>query len=55
MNAVQVNISKKQEVSTRILEIREKIHDSKYLDGAIHKIAMILSLKLIEDEEFERK
>ena len=55
MNAVQVNSSKKQEVSPYILEIREKIHDATYLDGAIHRIAMILSRKLIEDNDFERK
>ena len=55
MNAVNVNRSKKQEVSPYILEMREKIHDEKYLDGAIHRIAMILSRKLIEDNEFERK
>lgn len=55
MNSIHINRSKKQEVSPYILEIREKIRDEKYMDGAIYRIAMILSRKLIEDEEFERK
>ena len=29
--------------------------DEKYLEGAIQRIAMILSRKLIEDNDFERK
>ena len=54
MNAVNLNRSKKQEVSANILEIRKKIQDEKYLEGAIQRIAMILSRKLIEDNDFER-
>ena len=54
MNAVNLNRSKNQEVSSYILEVRKKIQDEKYLDGAIQRIAMILSRKLIEDNEFER-
>lgn len=46
---------KNKEVSAHILEIRQKIQDEKYLDGAIHRIALILSRKLIEDNDFERK
>lgn len=42
--------------SERILEIKKKIQDEKYLDGAIYRIAMILSRKLMEEDEvFERK
>ena len=37
--------------ATELIESYKK----KYLDGAIHRIAMILSRKLIEDEDFERK
>ena len=42
--------------SERILEIKKKIQDEKYLDGAIYRIAMILSRKLMEEDEVsERK
>jgi len=48
--------TKLQDESARILEIRNKIQDEKYMDGAIYRIAMILSNKLMEDEEaIERK
>lgn len=39
------------EFSTRILELRKKIHDSNYLDSAIQRIALVLSKKLVEDDD----
>ncbi len=48
--------TKLQDDSARILEIQKKIQDEKYMDGAIYRIAMILSNKLMEDDEStERK
>jgi hypothetical protein len=35
----------------RILELREKIKDEGYLQGAIQRIALVLSNKLIENKE----
>ncbi|HOT62624.1 MAG TPA: hypothetical protein PLU93_07145 [Treponemataceae bacterium] len=41
----------------RILELREKIKDEGYVQGAIHRIASVLSNRLIEikDTAHERK
>ena len=40
----------------KILEIKRKIQDEKYLDGAVYRLAMILSKKIIEGDDFlERK
>jgi hypothetical protein len=35
----------------RILELREKIKDEGYLQGAIQRIALVLSNRLIENKE----
>lgn len=49
----------KQAVSEnpRILELREKIRDGGYLQGAIQRIALVLSNRLVEnkDQSDERK
>ncbi|MGP1588162.1 MAG: hypothetical protein ACTTHG_07480 [Treponemataceae bacterium] len=55
MSSASTRRSVKSDNTARILEIRNKIHDEKYLDGAIYRIAMILSRKLMEDNEIERK
>jgi len=41
----------------RILELREKIRDEGYLQGAIQRIALVLSNSLVEskDQSDERK
>ena len=55
MSAVGLKKSKIDEAQ-KILEIKRKIQDEEYLDGAIYRIAMILSRKLMEDEDlYERK
>ena len=55
MSSVRLKKSEIDE-SEKILEIKRKIQDEKYLDGAIYRIAMILSRKLMEEEEvYERK
>jgi hypothetical protein len=36
------------ELSARILELQEKIRDEEYLDGAIARIAFVMSKQLIE-------
>lgn len=38
----------KAAMSPRILELREKIKDERYVQGAIQRIALVLSNKLIE-------
>jgi len=35
----------------KILELREKIRDEGYVQGAIQRIALVLSNKLIESKE----
>ncbi|ULQ59607.1 hypothetical protein K7I13_14275 [Brucepastera parasyntrophica] len=35
----------------KILELKEKIHDERYIQGAIQRIALVLSNKLIEIKE----
>lgn len=37
-----------QEVSQRILELREKIHDETYMNNAVQRIALVLSRKIVE-------
>ena len=55
MSSIGLKKSKIDETE-KILEIKRKIQDEKYLDGAIYRIAMILSRKLMEDEDlYERK
>lgn len=45
----------KQEVSPRVLEMRRKIHDLDYIDSAIHRIALVLSRKLVENNATSKK
>lgn len=44
-----------EEFSPKVLEMREKIHDNEYLNNAIFRIAVVLSRRLIENEEPKRK
>ncbi len=37
--------------SPRVLELRQKIHDSEYVDYAVQRIAQVLSRQLVEEEE----
>ena len=41
--------------STRVLEMRQKIKDELYIDCAVHRIALVLSRKLVENHETGRK
>ncbi len=41
--------------SERIIEMRKKIRDELYMDCAIHRIALVLSKKLVENHEIMRK
>ncbi len=36
---------------TRLLELKKKIHDQEYIDGAVQRIAQVISKKLVEDPE----
>ena len=36
-------------ISTRLLELRVKIHDKDYVNNAIQRIAQVISRKLVED------
>ncbi|MBQ7753780.1 MAG: hypothetical protein IJR80_09045 [Treponema sp.] len=38
-------------LSPRILELRKKIKNSEYIDGAIMRIAQVISNKLMENSE----
>lgn len=44
----------KHNESMRILEMRQKIKDELYIDCAIHRIALVLSKKLVENHESVR-
>ena len=39
------------EYSPRVLELRKKIHDASYVDYAVQRIALVLSRRLVEDDE----
>jgi len=49
---VEVSITTKQELSPKILELRKKIHDKKFIDNAVYRIAHVLSEKLMEEKEY---
>lgn len=49
MRAISKTSGKKH--SDRVLELKQKIHDSEYLDYAVQRIAQVLSRKLVEDNE----
>ncbi len=36
-------------ISSRLLELRVKIHDENYVNNAIQRIAQVISRKLVED------
>ncbi len=36
-------------ISSRLLELRVKIHDEDYVNNAIQRIAQVISRKLVED------
>ncbi len=40
--------------SARVLEMRQKIRDELYMDCAVHRIALVLSKKLVENNETVR-
>lgn len=42
------------EVPAYILEIREKIKDKRYIDGAIQRIALVLSKRLIDTGDVDK-
>lgn len=48
MKPLEKEVISEQENSERILELRKKIMDEKYLDNAIQRIALILSRQLVE-------
>lgn len=39
------------EYSPRVIELRKKIHDASYVDYAVQRIALVLSRRLVEDDE----
>ncbi len=42
-------------VNPKILELKEKIRDDGYIQGAIQRIALVLSNKLIEVKEIKHE
>jgi hypothetical protein len=46
-----ISKSSRTQYSDRVLELRQKIHDSEYVDFAVQRIAQVLSRKLVEDNE----
>lgn len=40
-----------EELSPRLLELRQKIHSEEYLENAIQRIAQVISGKLVENPE----
>jgi hypothetical protein len=54
---ISINSTKKnkQNAAERVLEMRAKIADDAYLDSAIHRIALVLSRKLVENSMSTRK
>ncbi len=55
MMSMTSNKKNKQNVAERVLELRAKIADDDYLDSAIHRIALVLSRKLVENSLAARK
>ncbi|NLM00588.1 MAG: hypothetical protein GX220_03925 [Treponema sp.] len=55
MISVAKKAKTKKNVSPRILEMRKKINDDEYLDNAIFRIALVLSKKIVENNDFQRK
>ncbi len=51
MTSSSKTISSADELSPRVLELRKKIHDSEYVDFAVQRIAQVLSLRLVEDDD----
>ena len=49
MTAISKSVN--NQFSDRVLELRQKIHDSEYVDSAVQRIAQVLSRKLVEDSE----
>lgn len=50
-----VSKSAGEDLSDRIIELRQKIRDDEYVDFAIQRIALVLSRKLVEDKEQSRQ
>ena len=44
-------LEREEELSPRLLELREKIHDKDYLNNAIFRIAQVISRKLVADPD----
>ncbi len=40
---------------TRIVELKEKLRDPSYMDGAILRIAMVMSAELVEENKVARR
>lgn len=40
-----------EQLSPRLLELREKIHNEEYLNNAIQRIAQVISKKLVENPD----
>lgn len=43
-----------EQVSARILEIRAKIKDQRYIDCAIERIALVLSKRLVDTGDVDK-
>lgn len=50
-NSRTVVLEKNEEISPRLLELREKIQDKEFLDNAIQRIAQVISNRLVDNAE----
>lgn len=48
-NGKKVEELNKNSVSPRVLELRKKIRDNDYVDGAIQRIAQVISNRLVDN------
>jgi len=51
MTGLENDESEKQ----RIVELKEKLRDPSYMDGAIMRIAMVMSAELVEENKVGRR
>jgi len=51
MSSVSKKAAAKAERSARVAELQTKIHDPAYIDGAIQRIAQVLSNNLVIDKK----
>ncbi len=45
-------LQQKAEIAARIVDLKSKIYDATYLDGAIQRIAQVMSSRLVDTYDY---